>query len=91
MPSPPENPTVHLGVQSLHSPPEHLRVTSELLDRLNDDAGFGECRSGSTGRDDFNTEQLQASSKLGKAGFVTDAHERPSNIHDVLRNVLECD
>ena len=69
---------VHLGVQRLHAPVEHLREAGDLRDVHHRDPGLPQEPGGAAGGDDLRAEGRQAPRELHHPGLVVHADQRPS-------------
>lgn len=70
---------MHLGMQGLHSPVQHLREAGQFANVLDRETRRTQCSGRSAGRDQFHSKARQGQSELHQAGLVRYAQQRPTN------------
>ena len=80
--APREDAAVHLGMQRLHPPAQHLRRAGEVLDLLHLHALLGEHCGGAARRQDLDPKPGEAAGELHQARLVRDADQRACDSHD---------
>ena len=68
--APVQDAAVHLGMQRLHPPVEHLGEAGEFGDVLHRDAGVAQQLGGAAGRDQFHAQAGKLAGELHQSGLV---------------------
>ena len=74
--TPGENPGVHVRVQRLHAPAEHLGEAGDVLDRRHREPCLLESRRSAAARHELEPEVSEPASELDDAGLVVDGDQR---------------
>ncbi len=82
-----QDPAVDHGVKSLHSAPEHLRGSGQLLHRRNLDTRITQRLGRPPGRHDGDAGGGQALGKRNQALLVIDTDQRPGHGDDTHRQI----
>ena len=78
--APVQDASVHLGMQRLHPPVEHLGKAGELGDVFHADAGVAQQLGGAAGRDQFHAHAGEFAGKVHQSGLVSHAENGTLNL-----------
>ncbi len=77
--APVQDAAVHLGMQRLHAPIEHLGEAREIGDVLHRDAGIAQQLGRAAGRNQFHPHPGKLAGKIDQSGLVGDTQNRALN------------
>jgi hypothetical protein len=82
MMTPEQQATMHLGMQSLYAPAQHLRPTREIGDVAYGQAGFAQQFGSAAGGKYFNAQGSEPLCKIHDASLIENTDERALDSHD---------